>query len=130
MNVDVLFNVTSSLLSLNCVQSLLSVAESIYASAGPVISDAKQQFRSAFEFLEHISSPIHFEFTELQTTLLIVFLFVIGVNILLIGYYWSKYGGVITDRFIRPSEFFFVKTRLYRLFAHSLDACVTHILMA
>lgn len=102
MNVDVLFNVTSSLLSLNCVQSLLSLADTFYASSA--VRDTKQQLQSAYRYLQHISSPIHFEFTELQTTLLIVFLVVIGVNVLLIGYYWSKYGGVITDRFIRPSK--------------------------
>lgn len=102
MNLDFLFNVTRSLLSLNCVQSLLSVVDSIYASA--VLSDAKQHIHSAYEYFQNISSPIHFEFTDLQTTLLIVFLVVIGVNVILIGYYWSKYGGVITDRFIRPSK--------------------------
>lgn len=103
MNLDGLFNVTiSRLLSVNIVQSLLSVAESVSASA--VLRDTTRHIESVYEYLEHITSPIHFEFTQLQTTLLIVFLAIIGVNVLLIGYYWSKYGGVITDRFIRPSE--------------------------
>lgn len=44
------------------------------------------------------------EFSELQRSLLIVFLVIIAVNLLLIAYYWRKYGGVITDRFIRPSK--------------------------
>lgn len=47
--------------------------------------------------------PIHF--TELQTILLTVFLVIFSINLALIGVYWQKYGGVITDRFIRPSEF-------------------------
>lgn len=46
--------------------------------------------------------PIHF--TELQTILLTVFLVLFSINLALIGVYWQKYGGVITDRFIRPSK--------------------------
>lgn len=46
--------------------------------------------------------PIHF--TELQTILLTVFLVIFSINLALIGVYWQKYGGVITDRFIRPSK--------------------------
>lgn len=47
--------------------------------------------------------PIHF--TELQTILLTIFLVILSVNLALIGFNWQKYGGVITDRFIRPSTF-------------------------
>lgn len=47
--------------------------------------------------------PIHF--TELQTILLTIFLVILFINLALIGFYWQKYGGVITDRFIRPSKF-------------------------
>lgn len=61
------------------------------------------------EFGETISvqftSPI--KFTELQTVLLTVFLVIFSVNLALIGFYWNKYGGVITDRFIRQSECLF-----------------------
>lgn len=48
--------------------------------------------------------PIHF--TELQTILLTIFLVILSINLALIGFYWQKYGGVITDRFIRPSKYF------------------------
>lgn len=48
--------------------------------------------------------PIHF--TELQTILLTIFLVIFSINLALIGFYWQKYGGVITDRFIRPSMYF------------------------
>lgn len=51
---------------------------------------------------ENLSSPI--TFTELQIFLLEIFLIIIAINLVLIGYYWNKYGGVITDRFIRPSK--------------------------
>lgn len=47
--------------------------------------------------------PIHF--TELQTILLTIFLVIFSINLALIGFYWQKYGGVITDRFIRPSTY-------------------------
>lgn len=51
---------------------------------------------------ENLFCPI--EFTELQTILLTIFLVILSINLALIGFYWSKYGGVITDRFIRPSK--------------------------
>lgn len=51
----------------------------------------------------HAFSPIHF--TELQTILLTIFLVIFSINLALIGVYWQKYGGVITDRFIRPSMY-------------------------
>lgn len=44
-------------------------------------------------------------FTEVQTILLTIFLVILSINLALIGFYWQKYGGVITDRFIRPSTF-------------------------
>lgn len=47
--------------------------------------------------------PIIF-FTELQTILLTIFLVIFSINLALIGFYWQKYGGVITDRFIRQSK--------------------------
>lgn len=49
----------------------------------------------------NISSPIYF--TELQTSLATVFLIIISINLAFIWLSWNKYGGVITDRFIRPS---------------------------
>lgn len=50
----------------------------------------------------HLFCPI--QFTELQTVLLTIFLVILSINLALIGFYWNKYGGVITDRFIRASE--------------------------
>lgn len=52
--------------------------------------------------------PIHF--TELQIILLSIFLVIFSINLVLIGFYWQKYGGVITDRFIRPSMYCAVYT--------------------
>lgn len=51
---------------------------------------------------QNLFCPI--QFTELQTILLTIFLVILSINLALIGFYWSKYGGVITDRFIRASE--------------------------
>lgn len=50
---------------------------------------------------ESIGSPL--EFTEFQLHIGKTFLIILGVNLLLIGFYWRKYGTIITDRFIRPS---------------------------
>lgn len=61
--------------------------------------------RSILQFIgDHLSCPI--EFSDFQIVLLAIFLGFIFVNIVLIVYYWNKYGGVITDRFIRPSEYY------------------------
>lgn len=57
--------------------------------------------------------PIHF--TELQTILLTIFLVILSINLALIGFYWQKYGGVITDRFIRPSTFQSISFATYKL---------------
>lgn len=63
------------------------------------------QFKKYFDFLINLfSSPI--EFTVFQFNILKIFLVILFINILLIIYYWRKYGTVITDRFIRPSESF------------------------
>lgn len=43
------------------------------------------------------------EFSDIQTTLLSIFLAIFFANLALIAFYWNKYGGVITDRFVRPS---------------------------
>lgn len=52
-------------------------------------------------WLESVGSPL--EFTEFQLHICKTFLIILGVNLLLIGFYWRKYGRIITDRFIRPS---------------------------
>lgn len=65
--------------------------------------------------------PIHF--TELQTILLTIFLVILSINLALIGFYWQKYGGVITDRFIRPSTF---ESILFNNLVKHMD-CVFHI---
>lgn len=48
-----------------------------------------------------VESPL--EFTEFQAHIGKTFLVILCVNLLLIGFYWRKYGSIITDRFIRPS---------------------------
>lgn len=52
-------------------------------------------------WLEAVGSPL--EFTEFQLHIGKTFLIILCVNLLLIGFYWRKYGRIITDRFIRPS---------------------------
>lgn len=47
---------------------------------------------------------IDFEFTEFQNLLLKLFTAVLCVIAALIVVYWCKYGEVISERFIRPSE--------------------------
>lgn len=51
---------------------------------------------------DHISSPI--EFTEFQLILLYSFLAVNLITVILIIYYWNKYGEIITARFVLPSK--------------------------
>lgn len=61
--------------------------------------------RSVLQFFgDNLSCPI--EFTNLQIILLTIFLGIILVNFILIAFFWNKYGDVIYDRFIRPSECF------------------------
>ncbi|XP_055530122.1 uncharacterized protein LOC129721495 [Wyeomyia smithii] len=43
------------------------------------------------------------EFTDFQLLIGKTFLIILFVNLLLIAFYWRKYGSIITDRFIRPS---------------------------
>lgn len=64
------------------VSAIQHISETVSANAGPIIS-----------------------FTELQTILLTIFLVIFSINLALIGFYWQKYGGVITDRFIRQSKY-------------------------
>lgn len=42
-------------------------------------------------------------FSDFQLILLQTLIFLLFINLILILYYWRKYGKVITDRFIRPS---------------------------
>lgn len=51
---------------------------------------------------DHISSPI--EFTEFQLFLLHTFLAVNLITVILITYYWKRYGSVITARFVQQSK--------------------------
>lgn len=51
---------------------------------------------------DNISSPI--EFTEFQLFLLHSFLAVNLITVILITYYWNKYGGIIYSRFVLPSK--------------------------
>lgn len=98
MNLDIfLFNLTSIYSYFTPVQfdllpTNLSFADDAVAAL----------FALSRTFSESLFIPI--KFTELQTILLTIFLVIISINLALIGFYWSKYGGVITDRFIRQSE--------------------------
>lgn len=53
------------------------------------------------QWISSVGSPL--EFTEFQAHIGKTFLIILCVNLLLIGFYWRKYGSIITDRFIRPS---------------------------
>lgn len=100
MNLDIfLFNFTSICAYFTPVQvdltSNFSFIEHFYQFVFDLIRTVSENF-----FI-----PI--KFTELQTILLTIFLVIISINLALIGFYWSKYGGVITDRFIRQSMYHF-----------------------
>lgn len=68
---------------------------SVLANIWCLLKDTVQQWQHS------IGSPL--EFTEFQLHICKTFLIILGVNLLLIGFYWRKYGTIITDRFIRPS---------------------------
>lgn len=51
--------------------------------------------------IKALGSPL--EFTDFQVHIGKTFLIILFVNLVLIGFYWKKYGSIITDRFIRPS---------------------------
>lgn len=53
------------------------------------------------QWIGSVGSPL--EFTDFQAHIGKTFLVILCVNLLLIGFYWRKYGSIITDRFIRPS---------------------------
>lgn len=95
MNLEVFLNATSEAF----IEFQLFVARGNYSSILETVTDSMKN--AAFLVNENLVTPI--TFTELQATLLTVFLAIILINLLLIGFYWNKYGGVITDRFIRPS---------------------------
>lgn len=106
MNADSL----SSLFPEDLLATLITVHESITDTVSDCIADVEQYLRHGARHLYETyasgccSVPVQLEFSELQTSLLTVFVLIIVVNVLLIAFYWSKYGGVITDRFIRPSK--------------------------
>lgn len=109
MNADLL----RSLIPEDLLATLITVHESITAIVSESLADVELYVRHGARHLydAYASSgvasfaiPVQLEFSELQTSLLTVFLLIIAVNVLLIAFYWSKYGGVITDRFIRPSK--------------------------
>lgn len=68
-------------------------------------------FNDCIRFVKELSETVSLQFvspikfTELQTILFTIFLVIFSINLALIGFYWNKYGGVITDRFIRQSEY-------------------------
>lgn len=97
MNFDSIVNVTNTVVDevITFVSNInyTAVFEDIFTSSGNI-------FKS---ILDNICSPI--SFTELQTSLATVFLIIISINLTFIWISWNKYGGVITDRFIRPSMF-------------------------
>lgn len=100
MNFATLFNLTN-IINYELIYDL-TLYTGNYTSA--VFEDSINYIHNIFVFISNnLCSPILF--TDLQITLLTVFLSLIVINILLIAYYWSKYGAVITDRFIRPSEY-------------------------
>lgn len=52
-------------------------------------------------------SDVPFEFTEFQFHILRLFAAAFVLITFLIAVYWKKYGEVISERFIRPSEYIF-----------------------
>lgn len=94
-----------NLFNLSAIQKLFTPIDINFVpgNLGGAIGDAIQSIGNIGETVSAVVfCPIHF--TELQTILLTVFLVIFSINLALIGVYWQKYGGVITDRFIRPSK--------------------------
>lgn len=101
MNFDtLLLNVTNAI-QFNII-SFVASFENLYKAATELSTESLPYIRRLFSFVSENWCPIHF--TDLQTTLLAVFVAIIVINLSLIGFFWNKYGGVITDRFIRPSK--------------------------
>lgn len=79
--------------------------ENIIQEFSNVILEIIENLVLTFETIctkDFLKSPI--EFSELQLTLLEVLLFILFTNFILICFFWAKYGTVINDKFIRPSE--------------------------
>lgn len=65
--------------------------------------------KSSFPSFEFDSANFLEQFaTDLQITLLKVILLLLLTSIVLSGICWRKYGEVITDKFIKPSQYFFL----------------------
>lgn len=104
MNLDSLFLFNFTAISAYFVPVDVDIVPSHFAS---IVGDLLQAIGHISETVSAHAlcalCPIHF--TELQTILLTIFLVIFSINLALIGFYWQKYGGVITDRFIRPSMY-------------------------
>lgn len=72
----------------------------------PQLSNLTELFNLDFNSWKAIDwSEVHFEFTEFQGHILKLFSAIFCVITTLIVVFWIKYGEVISERFIRPSEY-------------------------
>lgn len=84
--------------------TLQTIAERVELFAGVALKaavDLRGKFESLTGDFSWQNGPI--EFTDLQATLLKVLLVLLLGTCVLIGYSWSVYGQVITEKFVRPS---------------------------
>ncbi|KAH8291264.1 hypothetical protein KR054_010154 [Drosophila jambulina] len=84
--------------------TLQTIAERVELFAGVALQAAvglRGKFESLTGDFSWQNGPI--AFTDLQATLLKVLLILLLGTCVLIGYSWSVYGQVITEKFVRPS---------------------------
>lgn len=85
--------------------TLQAFAQQVESFAG-VALQAVVQLRSEFDtFTGNWQWPSPVEFTALQATLLQVLLVLLLGTGVLIAWSWGVYGQVITEKFVRPSEY-------------------------
>lgn len=106
MNFEALVNVTVSHIIQFDLSALFIESYEICSNAAATIS--LKIARGIVDFLSAANRACGggdslIEFSDTQTTLLSIFLAIFFTNLVLIAFYWNKYGGVITDRFVRPS---------------------------
>ena len=84
-------------------QTIQSFAVQLEHFIGVAIKTGIQLQNEFIEITRSLSSPI--EFTALQKTLLKVLLILLAGTAFFIAYSWRVYGKVITEKFVRPSEY-------------------------
>lgn len=106
-----------------CSEFVIANFYRIHDNSNVIIDQVKLSYS---EVLGIYIEPV-ITFSDLQSNILKTFILCLVVNLILISYYWRKYGAIITDRFIRPSTCFI--TIMYKNYYDSqFNDCVLIIL--